>query len=199
MIHNEHEELEQMREQLQLLKEKLAREHIVNDRVMRRAVRDKISGVQQRSVAMSIFGTFAIPFVIVTLLMTGFSTCYVVMTGAFLIISVITELYTMMMLRSRDLRSGNLLSAGIQAARVKRLQQRWLIIGLLFVAVWLSWGAYELHTLFPNAEEFHAMLISGAVGGVIGGVIGGVVYRRNQRELSEIIDQIEDLIEGEEE
>ena len=199
MIHNVHEELEQMREQLQLLKEKLAREHIVNDKVMRRAVRDKISGVQQRSVAMSIFGTFAIPFVIVTLLMTGFSTCYVVLTGAFLIISVITELYTMMMLRSSDLRSGNLLSAGIQAARVKRLQQQWLVVGLIFVVVWLTWGAYELHALFPNAEEFHAMVISGAVGGIIGGVIGSTVYRRNQRELGEIIDQIEDLMEGEEE
>jgi hypothetical protein len=199
MIHNEHNELEQMREQLQLLKEKLAREHIVSDKVMRRAVRDKISGVQHRTVAMPIVGTLAIPFVIVTLLMAGFSTCYVVVTGAFLIVSVITELYTMGMLRSSDLRSGNLLSAGIQAARVKRLQQQWLVVGLIFVAVWLTWGAYELHGIFPNAEEFHAMVISGAVGGIIGGVIGSTVYRRNQRELGEIIDQIEDLMEGEEE
>ena len=199
MIHNEHEELEQMREQLQLLKEKLAREHIVSDKVMRRAVRDKLSGVQQRSVAMSIVGTLAIPFVITTLHAAGFSLGYTIMTGAFLIVAVAVELYTMGMLRSSDLRSGNLLSAGIQAARVKRLQQQWLVVGLIFVVVWLTWGAYELHGIFPNAEEFHAMLISGAVGGVIGGVIGGVVYRRNQRELSEIIDQIEDLIEGEEE
>lgn len=188
-----------MREQLQLLKEKLAREHIINDKVMRRAVRDKISGVHRRSVVMSILGTFAIPFVIVVLLTTGFTTCYVITTGAFLIISVIAELYTMAMLRSSDLRSGNLLSAGIQAARVKRLQQRWLIFGVVFVVVWLSWGAYELHDLFPNAEEYQAMLISGAAGGVIGGVIGSMVYRRNQRELSEIIDQIEDLMEGEKE
>jgi membrane associated rhomboid family serine protease len=79
------------------------------------------------------------------------------------------------------------------------LQQQWLVVGLIFVAVWLTWGAYELHGIFPNAEEFHAMVISGAVGGIIGGVIGSTVYRRNQRELGEIIDQIEDLMEGEEE
>ena len=199
MIHNEHNELEQMREQLQLLKEKLAREHIVSDKVMRRAVRDKLSGVQHRTVAMSIVGTLAIPFVITTLHAAGFSLGYTIMTGAFLIVAVAVELSTMGMLRSSDLRSGNLLSAGIQAARVKRLQQQWLVVGLIFVAVWLTWGAYELHGIFPNAEEFHAMVISGAVGGIIGGVIGSTVYRRNQRELGEIIDQIEDLMEGEEE
>lgn len=193
----EHEELEQMREQLQLLKDKLAREHIINDKVLRRAVRDKLSSVQRRSIAMSVLGALAVPLITISLITGGFSYFYTILTAAFMALAVLVELYTMNLLKNRDLMSGDLLSAGIKAARAKKIQQQWLMIGIPFVAVWLGWGAYELHGMFPNPEEFRAMLISGVVGGVIGGIIGSVIYYRNQRELSEIIDQIEDLTEGE--
>lgn len=193
----EHEELEQMREQLQLLKDKLAREHIINDKVLRRAVRDKLSSVQRRSLIMSIVGAIAIPLVAVKLFLMDFSLTYTVITTLFLALAIGTELYTMGLVSGSNIVSGDLLSAGIKAARAKKIQQQWLIVGIPFVVIWLGWGAYELHGMFPNPEEFRAMLISGVVGGVIGGIIGSVIYYRNQRELSEIIDQIEDLTEGE--
>lgn len=197
MNHFENEELEQMREQLQLLKDKLAHEHIINDKVLRRAVRDKLSSVQRRSIEMTLLGAVAVPLVTISLITGGFSHYYTILTTAFLILAVVVELYTMNLLRNRDLMSGDLLSAGVKAARVKKIQQQWLMVGIPFVAVWLGWGAYELHEMFPNPEEFRVMLISGVVGGVIGGIIGSVIFYRNQRELSEIIDQIEDLTDGE--
>lgn len=195
--YDDQDELMQMREQLQLLKNKLSREHILNEKVMRRVVKEKISSVQRRVRAMTIIGACATPFVLFTLTNIGFSMSYIVVTGVFLLMAILVENYQMNIIRSQEAMSGNLLSTGVKILRVKRLQQQWLIVGLVFVAVWLTWGGYELRAIFPNPEDYRMMVISGMVGGVIGGIIGGSIYFRNQRELSEIIEQIKELTEEE--
>lgn len=193
MNHIENDELQQMREQLHLLKDKLSQEHIITEKVIRRAVRDKISLIRRRSMGMITLGCLAVVLCPATLFVSGFSFVYTALTTLFLLISVIAEIYSINMIKSPAIMSNNLLSVGVNATRAKRFQQRWLIIGLLFLAIWLPWGAYELSFIYPNPREFHIMLISGAVGGVIGGIVGGSVYYRNQRELTEIVDHIEDI------
>ncbi|MBQ2414042.1 MAG: hypothetical protein II315_03865, partial [Rikenellaceae bacterium] len=55
-------ELEQMRDQIAILRRKLDKETIINERLLRRAMHDKVRGITRDNRAMIIVGTLSIPY-----------------------------------------------------------------------------------------------------------------------------------------
>ena len=118
---NNHLELEQMRAQLGILKQKLEKQDIVNERLMRKSMKSKMSWINKYLVIV----IFAIPFVAFAMLPMvhemniswwwyGFT--LVMMTG-----SIIADWYINYMRDDVFLR-GNLVETAERLSRMKRLR-----------------------------------------------------------------------------
>jgi membrane protein YdbS with pleckstrin-like domain len=187
---NENIELEQMKEQLSILKKKLENESILNDRLMRKAMSEKVSKINHDAIAAYIIIFFAIPYctwVFIYLLNLSWWFCGV--TDIFLLIALIYTYISHRGIRSNEILEGNLLEVSYKIARMKKMYADWLKIGIPFLVIWIIWFVLEvLHN--SKGEEAHGVLIGGAVGAVIGVVIGSWKYRRIQRKAKEVIEQI---------
>lgn len=189
---NENIELEQMKEQLSVLKKKLENESILNDRLMRKAMSDKVSRINHDAVAAYVLILFAIPYcTLVFVSLLGLSWWFCGVTDLFLIIALVYTYLSHKGIRSRELLEGNLLEVSSKIARMKKMYADWLKIGIPFLVIWITWFVLEV-LRHSKGEETHGILIGGAVGGVIGAILGFWKYRRIQRKAREIIEQIQE-------
>ena len=196
---NNHLELEQMRAQLGILKQKLEKQDIVNERLMRKSMKSKMSWINKYLVIV----IFAIPFVAFAMLPMvhemniswwwyGFT--LVMMTG-----SIIADWYINYMRDDVFLR-GNLVETAERLSRMKRLRLRQTIIGLCLIVIWLAWLFFELYTNTSAADPDSVQHVMGigymygsGIGAVLGLIIGLRLCFKLQRTNDEIINDIEEL------
>jgi hypothetical protein len=183
-------ELNEMKEQISLLRRKLEKETIVNEKLIRSSMRDKLKEVKRRSyilcaVAIGVCPLWATP------IFDFHSIWFKGVTIAFLFIAVAYEIYCNQLLSTQNYVSGNLIDEARKLSRYKQLSRQWHWFSIPFLFIWLSWFVYEA----TSVGDFHAnnILIGGLIGGVIGGTIGLTIYRKGQNAVSEVIEQIEEL------
>ena len=184
-----------MKAQLALLNKKLEKEVIVNERLIRRAMSEKVSGLNRRMMIGVATGLFSIPYcthVFHDRVHTSWT--FIVVTVIYLIGCIGTDLYMRQMLRSRDVLTNNLTDVGRQIVRLKKFYLKWLFrAGIPFLCVWIPWLFYEV-TQTPQNEGFMKSILSGCITGAVIGCIGGyMIYRRNMRTYNELLQQIEEL------
>ena len=198
---NNNFELEQMRAQLGILKQKLEKQDIVNERLMRRSMKSKMSWINK----YLIFAIFVIPFVAFAMLPMVFEMniswwwygfTLVMLTG-----SVIADWF-INYLRDDVFMKGNLVETAERLTRMKSLRLRQTIIGLGVVVVWLAWLFYELYMKTSAAASGtmeHGMgtsyMYGVGIGAVLGVIIGLRLFFKMQRTNDEIINDIEEPIE----
>lgn len=190
-------EFEEMKAQLALLKRKLEKETIVNERLIRRAMSNKVSGLNRRITICIVIGLVCIPYCThVFHDKVHTSWIFTAITILYLLACIGTDLYMMRMLRSRDVLTNNLTDVSRQIIRTKKLYLKWLShVGIPFLCVWLPWLFYEITQTSQNGEFMIGMLVGCATGAVIGGMVGYVVYRRNMRTYDELLKEIEEMTE----
>ncbi len=183
-------ELNEMKEQIALLRRKLEKETIVNEKLIRASMRDKLKAVKRRSyimcaVVIGVCPLWANP------IFDFHSIWFMGVTIAFLFIAVAYEIYCNQLLSTQNYVSGNLIDEARKLNRYKQLSRQWHWFSIPFLCIWLPWFVYEATT----AAGFFAknVLIGGLIGGVIGGTIGLTIYRKGQYAVSEVIEQIEEL------
>ena len=183
-------ELNEMKEQISLLRRKLEKETIVNEKLIRSSMRDKLKEVKRRSyilcaVAIGVCPLWATP------IFDFHSIWFKGVTIAFLFIAVAYEIYCNQLLSTQNYVNGNLIDEARKLNRYKQLSRQWHWFSIPFLFIWLSWFVYEA----TSVGDFHAnnILIGGLIGGTIGGVIGWRIYRKGQNAVSEVIEQIEEL------
>ena len=191
-------ELDGLRQQMTLLKEKLDKQEIVNDRLMRQAMSSKMSWIKK-------YIWFEIAIVPVLLLL--FAAIHTLMQlswwlYAFLAIGLIVDVvadYRINRIDKNELLSGNLVEACSKLVRMKRLRAIAFGIPMPLLLVWLAWFLYELmHSSQVAASEMvRGMAAGGFVGGIVGSVIGlfiGIMLlRKMQRTNDDVINQIRAL------
>ena len=196
---NNNFELEQMRAQLGILKQKLEKQDIVNERLMRRSMKSKMSWINK----YLIIAIFVIPFVAFAMLpmvfQMGISWWWYGFTLVMTIGSVIADWY-INYLRDDVFMQDNLIETAGRLTRMKRLRLRQTIIGLGIVVVWLAWLFYELYTKTHAAGDGtveHGMgigyMYGVGIGAVLGGILGLKIFFKMQRTNDEIINDIEEL------
>ena len=183
-------ELNEMKEQISLLRRKLEKETIVNEKLIRASMRDKLKAVKRRSyilcaVVIGVCPLWANP------IFDFHSIWFMGVTIAFLFIAVAYEIYCNQLLSTQNYVSGNLIDEARKLSRYKQLSRQWHRFGIAFLGVWLPWFYYEA----TIAAGFFAknVLIGGLIGGAIGGAIGLTIYRKGQNAVNEVIEQIEEL------
>ena len=185
--------LEEMKEQLALLHQKLDNERIINDRLVRRVISRNAGRINRDGLFITIIAAIGIPYCIFAFSWMGISWLFSAVTAVFLLIAIIYTYYSHRMMRTEHLAACTLAEVTERIVRMKLLHARWLRFSIPFLIVWAIWFANEILSLTGTTdEERHAILIGGVVGGVIGAVMGIITYRRTQRLANEILDEIKD-------
>lgn len=190
---NENMELEQLKEQLSILKSKLEKETIVNDRLMRNAMKNKAKSITRNGWKISIIGAIAIPYCAwANKSLLHMSWGFVIVTDLFLLVAIIYNYFTYKHIHAKDLMEGNLIDVSNNIIRMKRMHFNWLKFSIPFLVLWLSWFIAEN----INVYDGKYILMGGVLGLIIGGIFGISFFRRNRRMMTEILDQIKELTDN---
>lgn len=194
-------ELEQLREQMSIFKDKLNKQQIINDQLVRNTMKSKLSWIKS-----FVWGEI----IIIPILLLGMAVFHAG-TGlswwlyGFLAIGLIADAtgdFIINRIPKGQLLSGDLVETSKRLVKMKKQRTSWFIIGLIFVTIWLAWLIVELMLktdpgcALPDHNLVIAiMAIAVAVGGVIGGIISWLIFRKMQRTNNQLIEQINQVIQ----
>lgn len=188
-------ELESMKAQLGLLKEKLEKQEIVKQQHLRKAIKGKLGEINKIAVRMMLVGLFAILYSTWWLNHFGFSVY--LQAGTFLMLAfstIATFVQHRNLLAAKEL-SADLVKETFDLVKLKKRYNQWLYLAIPMVLVWFSLMVYEIANVIA-IKEFAATLIAGAaIGAVIGGIVGMKIHYRTIRKIDEMLAQIKELKE----
>ena len=188
---NNIEELEMMKKQLEVLKDKLDKETIINEQLMRKAMKDKVSKLHKEAIIIACVALFGIPYCTWVFSFMHMSELFIIVTDIFFAIAIVYTYITHKGLKANDLLNGNLIEVSYKITRMRHLESAWLRFSIPFIICWFTWFIFEL--MKQNGDEAKGMAIGGVVGGVIGGIIGIMKYRKSRKKSQEILLQIKEL------
>ena len=187
-------ELQQMKEQLAILTQKLDKETIVNERLMRQAMKDKASWLRRRFIIKGIADLILLPYFIwLAPGLLGLSVGFCIFVSLFILLALGCDYYINTRFRPEKFVYGNLLEARQDTLMLKKFYANWLkFIGIPFIVVFFTWFIYDIAQVI-HGEELKGALGGMAIGTVIGSIVGIYRYRKTQRTADEILAQIEEM------
>lgn len=188
-------ELEQMRTQIGMLKQKLEQQAIVNETHIRNSMKSKISDLNRTILGTIFAGIFAVIFAPVTFYVQGCSLIFVIATAIMLAVCLGLTIVQKINLGSMmDLSQDNLVETARKLSKVRTHYKEWYKIAIPMILVWGGWMIYEMVQVLgiesPTAIGFYC---GAGVGLLIGGIIGARINRKVVRQANEILAQIEEL------
>ena len=195
-MQNENFELENMRQQLATLKEKLNQQDILNDHIMRRSVKKDVNTITRRYNIIMAIGLFMVPYGYWCFVkLCGLSHFFWIVTSIFMLICAGATFYNSRKISDPELMSHSLVEARKKVASAKKFESNWLLFGIPAVILWISWFFYEIYQIQGGGFN-NGFFWGGCVGGIIGAIIGIKMHFKTQRQYQDIIDQIEEITEG---
>ena len=188
-------QFEEMRKQMEMLKSKLDKQEIVNEKILRKSMRKNVNNISRRYTALVVVAMLMIPYAYyVFVSMMGYSIGFWIATVVFMLISCGYTVWN-----GRDLYAGNLMEKNLLEVRqkmalAKKRDNQWMLFGFPMLILWLAYFVYEVYQK-GGAEEVHTLLMASAFGGAVGLILGLTIHFKTQREYQEIIDQIEEMTE----
>ena len=190
-------DLENMRQQMTKLKNKLNQQEIVNDRLMRRSMRNEVNTITRRYYIIMVITLFMVPYGYWCFVkLCGLSLFFWIVTSIFMLICAGATYYALRKINDPNLMNRNLVEARRKVASAKKFEANWLFFGIPAVVLWLSWFLYETYQINGGAYS-NGFFWGGCIGGIIGAICGLSLNFKTQRQYQDIIDQIEDLTAGE--
>lgn len=187
-------ELENMRQQMATLKNKLNKQEIVNDRFVRRSMRNEVNTINRRYYITMALSVLMVPYGYwVFVKLSHFSVAFWIATSIFMLICAGATFYNSRQISDPGLMNHSLLEARKKVASAKKFDSEWLKFGIPTVILWLGWFFYEVYQ--QNNELANGLFWGGVIGGIIGCICGFKIHFKTQRQYQDIIDQIEDLTE----
>ena len=186
-------ELENMRQQMATLKNKLNEQEILNDRIVRRSMRNEVNNITRRYYVIIAISVLMVPYGYwAFVVLSHLSITFWIATSIFMLICGGATFYNCQKISDQGLMSHNLVEARKKVASAKKFEVDWLKFGIPAVCIWLCWFFYELYRQNNNAFA-EGIFWGGCIGATIGALCGIRIHFKTQRQYQEIIDQIEDL------
>ena len=186
---NKMNELEAMREQMQLLKQKLDNQEIVSDQLLRKAMSGKMSWIKKYIwfELLVLLPLCTLNFVGLKMMYSSLSWWPILAILLLLLVEILLDFF-INNISSTDWLSENLLQTAGKLVKMKKLRW-WQLICSLPVAIGLFWW---LFAQFPDDLRM-PMTIGGTIGGVIGFGVGVSILLKMQRTNDELITQIHEI------
>ena len=199
-INNTNNELELLRQQMNVLKEKLDAQEIVNDRLVAKSMRKEMSWIKKY-----IYVQFAlIPFVALIWVGVKYILGLSWWNYSFLMLVCVISVYVdyvinVKVLSNADYHKNNLIETARKLVKMKRQRTIQMIVEILLLILWLIWTFLEVNSAQSTATGLRQSLLQGGIiGGYIGGVIGiivaFVIFYKMQRTNDRMIEQIDDMM-----
>lgn len=188
-------EMNEMREQLSILKKRLEGQQIVNDCLIKEAMSRKLSALNNSAVWICVVCLVMIPLGYFNFQRLGLSEGFCIATSALFLICLAAMIISHYRIHKRDIFSGNLVTVYKEVARMKKIYKNWHYWSIPMVIVWFGWMEYEIYINLAN-EDMTALLMisaSGIFGGIIGGIVGLRIHKRTLRTADDLLRQIEEL------
>ena len=187
-------ELEAMRRQMNTLKNKLNKQEIVNERLMRRSMRNEVNTITRRYYIIMALAVFMVPYGYWCFVkLSGFSMAFWIATSIFMLICGGTTFYNTQKINDPGLMSHSLVEARQKVASAKKFDADWLKFGIPAVILWFGWFVYEVYLQDHDHNLVNGLFWGGCIGGIIGAFFGTKMHFKTQRQYQDIIDQIEDI------
>lgn len=185
--------LEEMKAQMAILKNKIEGQTMLNERLMRRAMNDRMSLVRRMVVWDVVIAIACIAAMYAFMELCSLSLpCFisiVVLFGWVIVSSAYIN-----RIKESELLEGDLLKTCEKLVKMKRLRVRLLMINIPLCLAWIVWYSYEM-TSFAAARGVNtrSMIVGLCVGLVVGFIIGLMKLRKMQRANDIVIQQIEEM------
>lgn len=188
-------ELEEMRQQLSELKNMLREQTIVNEQMMRKAMKNKYNKVRNDIKFSIVFSFLAMPVMGILLPYIGLPVWFTVVTIAFVLSALIASVFSLRYYVSENMMTGNLTSVALRIIRYKRFGIYWFFYAIPFLIFWIVFFFYYI-TKGRESEFVDGVVFGGIVGGIIGCTLGIINYVQNLRRMNSILKEIRELKRG---
>lgn len=187
-------ELEEMRSQIGILKDKLEKQNIINEQHIRKSMKSKMSDMN-RTITMTIFlGIFALVYCTWFFWSQGCSVTFTAATAVMLAVCLALTILQRVGLGRIDLSAGNLVETAEKLSKVRVHYKSWYKIAVPMILAWLVWLGFEMWNILGTETSYAIGFYCGAFVGVIfGGIIGMRINRKIIRNATEILEQIKEL------
>lgn len=191
---NDFQELEDMRRQTSLLKEKLDKESIVNDKLMRNIMSTKIGNVNSYLLKLLILIPFTMALVYFDFgILFPLSTEFMIVTQIMLV-GFGTYIYlNKRLLASANIAGGNLVEESKKLLRFKKREIRYIFFGMPICIAWMVWCFYELLHCGKEQDEIICVIIGASIGAIFGFGYSIRKFRMIMRNINSVVSQIEDI------
>ena len=184
-------ELEEIRKQINELKQRLDRESTLNEHLLHDSLKMKMRSVHTMVRKVLTYGAVGIASWIIVGVIWHLSPYFIAFTCLMTLASMTAEYLINRM--GDEAFTTNIRDTATRLVRMKKLRLRQTITGCsVLILVWMPWLAYEF-SQHLDAREFLPTIIGAAVGLVIGASIGIGILLKMQRANDEMIRQIEEF------
>ncbi|MBR6489566.1 MAG: hypothetical protein IKT03_03430 [Muribaculaceae bacterium] len=189
--------IDEMRQQMAILQNKLDNQTIVNDRFIRRSIKHSVSTINKRYLVISLISLAMIPYGYWAFVkLNGLSIPLWIASCVMMLMVVAFCFFNGRAMRDNKLVDGNLQDTMHKVAAAKKRDANWLWIGIPMVLAWAAWVGWEMAQKM-DADQLKYFMPFFIICIVVGCAIGLKVHFKTQRHYRDIIEQIEDLEETE--
>ena len=182
----ENHEIEEMRSQISLLRNKLEKQQIINDTIVAVAIKNNVAGIERRIRLPLLAGVFALiytPFSFTCLL--NVSVPLIIFTELMLVFAIVMTYYSMRVMPTAADRGEDIAEFVRRLDEFDRFRKRQLMCGMILVAIFFAWFLKDLSINYSE-EEFRFMTTSVIIGLVLGLIIGFKNYFDISRRLNDL-------------
>lgn len=183
-------ELEEMKQQMLLLKKKLEQQKIVNDKMLRSAMKKKLYGLNKKARIMFIIGIFVAIGAPGYFTLIGFTPLFCAATALMLLFSAFKTFQYHKKLWRLNLSESNLIELAEELTLLRTRYERWYRFAWCMIIPWGALMAYEATKIF--GEELVWYIGGSAIGLIIGGLTGTRINNNMIRRTDELLEQIKE-------
>jgi len=197
---NNMNELEQMREQMNIFKSRLDKQQIINEQLVRNSMGSKLSWIKNFVLGEIIL----VPILLIIMATFHASEGLSWWLFAFLSLGLVADVvgdYIINRIPKSELLSGDLVATSQRLIKMKKLRTSWFIAGIIFMIIWLVWFIIEIvmrlddGCKLPDHNIVVGIMVAGiAIGALIGIFVAWLIYREMQRTNNQLIEQINQVI-----
>jgi hypothetical protein len=187
------QELEQMRQDYAALKDRCDKQQIVNDQILRKAMKQSGGRLRFNSNLSIALGVVAVLFAFF-IPQLGLSKPFFFFTLAMMLVAIAAAVLASMHLPKLD---GDLVTAATETVRFRKIYTTWPKIGLPIAAVWFGLFIREaLKNHVAEASDIYLFVASMVVFALLG-VLFGFKHRHNLLDATDdLLSQIDQLRKG---
>lgn len=195
---NDFNELDDLRQQINDLKNKVDQQGHLNESLVKKAVQGKMKGLHRFLLRYCVILGLFVPFMMWNFIQSHFSWAFILFTLLLLVGSFTAEYLINRMDVSHM--GDDLVETARKLLQMKKNRRTQLTIGFCAIAIWLPWYAYEIFQSMADTVDssqivgfMTGLAVSMVIGVAIGLAIGLSMYHRMQRTNDEMIAQINEL------